>query len=325
MFGLYISHLVAQFVIALSMYSALSLAALLLVLVIRRDAQERHLAARQARLKQLTRSILRADEAHVVELARSSRADELLEASLHLYQLLKGAEQERLTAFVERLGLLARLETQLQAHSAARRVDAIRTFERIGSPRAITLLTQTMMRDRMLAVRLEAAAGLSRLDALPKPAVIVAVLDMETRAVTPQDQSLLRSLAIRYPSDLINLHRRKLPLPLQRAVVEVLGWIPNFGGLSEIRQALESDDPEIRCAALRAARKMGHPAVRTWVTSLLEDREDAVRVQAVSAAGALKLRTVSPMLEQLTHDSSPWVRLRAKEALVKMGRDTKHA
>lgn len=312
------SHAVAQVVMVLSVCSAIALAALLVLLVIRRDTQEKHRKSKRARLIWLSREILGADEAEAAELVRQSRPDELLEACLQLYQLVRGTDRKQLTEFVERYDLLAKVEKRLSSRLAPRRVDAIRTLERIGSHRAIDLLTHMMIRDRALTVRQEAAAGLARLDALPKPTVVVAVLEMETRPITRLDCALLRSMAVREPEDMLVLSRRILPPGLKAAVVEALGWIPNFGGLPEIKKAASDENVDIRCAALRAACKIGHPAVRNWIEFLLHDADETARAQAAMTAGALKLRKFTPVLEQLSHDFSPWVRMRSKEALKRM-------
>ena len=326
MIWLPVSHSVAKFVIALSLYSSLILAALLLLLVIRRDAQERRRTAQQARMKQLTREILRSDAAqNPSPLIGKANREELLEAALRLYQLVRGTDRERLTRFVEDQGLLAPVRKKLTYSSQARRVDAIRVLERIGSQQAIGLLNDTLGKDPALDVRLEAAAGLARLEALPKPAVIVAELGMESRPVTRLDHALLRSMAGRDAADLVALSKRTLPQDLQAAVIEALGWVPEYAGLAQIMEALENDSAAVRCAALRAARKLGHPSVRTALAALLTNADETVRAEAVMTASALKLRKLAPVIAQLTEDRSVWVRLQAREALKRMPADLRHA
>jgi HEAT repeat protein len=102
---------------------------------------------------------------------------------------------------------------------------------------------------------------------------------------------------------------------LQPICVEALGWSRDFSLMPMLETFGTHKDPELRIAALKAARQLGHPGVRSWALALLFDPIDVVRVQAVRTCGQLGFVESIPILTTLVENSSWWVRTRAAEAL----------
>lgn len=141
---------------------------------------------------------------------------------------------------------------------------------------------------------------------------------MPSRAPTRLDVAMLRVLAPEYPAQLVHILGDVMSHARRAAIIDALGWANDPAVLPALERAGSFDNIEIRCAALRAAGKMGHPSVAKWVLEALDDLNPIVRVQAVNSCAALRLTRALPKLRTLAHDSELWVRLRAEEAIPRL-------
>lgn len=97
-------------------------------------------------------------------------------------------------------------------------------------------------------------------------------------------------------------------------LLQALEAIPDPRAVDPVLDALTSDDPGVRVAAIRAARGLlslpQGPRVLDRLTALALDmgRPGAERAVALEALSVLPARTMRPLLEQLRHDPSPDVR-----------------
>jgi HEAT repeat protein len=313
MFG---SHALALTIAAISLAFALAMAASIVALVIRRRLQERRALARDEEKLAASRALIRLLAGTEQEpLQQELPLGAWRSALSHLLRLIRGDERASLLALAERRGLFAEAIAGLRSPRRARRTDAMRLLEQFGSPECIAGLEKCLRTDRVMAVRLEAAAALARLKALPAVYDLVEALRMEEQPVTRLHGALFRSLAQRDAEQVAELascphHRALRPL-----LVEAMGWTSDLNMMSRLARHALDLDPEVRCAAIRAARHLGHPGSGQWIVSLLEDPQEAVRIQAAQACGQLRLKGAVASLEGLATESSWWVRTRARSAL----------
>lgn len=312
---------IARLAILISLWGTLAMAALLLVLVMRRDRKERARAAAEANSRLLTREIMAAlpGEEQPGEAYLRASAEQRLAAVSHLGRLVRGEDRLRLTAFVERHQLIDRVLAGARRRRVARRVDAVRALGGVGGWQASDALDHMLRHDKALPVRLEAAAMLARLEALPRAEVLVEALSLEQVPVTPLHHALFRALAPYRAEELLALAGRSFPPGLRALIVDALGWTEDYSTLAALATAAQAAEPEIRLAALAAATRLNHPAAAKWILPLLDDPEPNVRAQAARTCASMGLRAARPQLDAMRGDSSRWVRLRAGEALATLG------
>lgn len=312
---------VARLAILISLWGTLAMAALLLILVMRRDRKERGRAATETNNRSLTREIMAAlpGAERPGEAYRQASPEQRLAAVSHLSRLVRGEDRLRLAAFVERHQLVDRVLAKAQRRRTARRVDAVRTLGGAGGIQAVVMLTRMLQNDKAPAVRLEAAAMLARLEALPPAEVLIEALALQTVPVTPLHNALFRALAPQRAEELLALPWRSFPPGLHALVVDALGWTEDYSTLGVLGEAANAPDAEVRLAALAAATRLKHPAATKWILPLLEDPEHVVRAQAARTCAAMGLRAALPQLGQMRQDRSRWVRLRAGAAIATLG------
>ncbi len=307
---------VAWIAILVALYGSLAMAALLLFLVMRRGWSERHAVATLANSRALTREIMglipggtATGEAY----AKASIGDRLA-AVAHLGRLVRGEDRARLVAFVEDNRLLDKVVAKLRRRRAARRVDAVRTLGGVGGEQAVAALTATLESDAEAAVRLEAAAQLARLGALPPAGVLLEALDLDRVTITPLHHALLRALAPHRTEELLALIAQPIAPATRALVVDALGWTEDYSALPTLKEAARDSDAEVRLDAVRASARLNHPAAARWILPLLDDPDEQVRGEAVRACATMGLRSALPKIESLCDEASVWVRLRARAA-----------
>ncbi|MFS2108937.1 HEAT repeat domain-containing protein [Sphingomonas sp. Sphisp140] len=307
---------VARVAILIAVYGALAMAALLLVLVMRRDRKERRAAATQANDRALTREIMAALPAGGApgEAYERASATDRLAAIAHLGQLMRGEDRARLTAFVEERHLLDKVLHKLKRRRVARRVEAVRTLGGVGGAQAIDALRETLEADRDGTARLEAAAQLAQLGALPPVGTLVEALQLDQVAVTPLHHALFRALAPQRAEELRALLAQPVTPAIRALLVDALGWTEDYSALPALGEAAGDPDPEVRLEAVRAGARLDHPAAAPWIVALLDDGDEQVRCAAVRACSTMGLRSALPAIEALRGDPSAWVRLSAREA-----------
>ncbi|AMO70975.1 HEAT repeat domain-containing protein [Sphingorhabdus sp. M41] len=289
------------------------------LLVLRRWFTERREPIYNARQKAITRSYLQRVGGFDVEPTNVNWSiAERLQSLSHLLMLVRGEERSKLIQLAEIDGLLKAPLRQCSAWRAARRIDAVRTLQQYGGEAAIAKLREVLRYDRHRIVRLNAAFALANFHQLPPPRETIALIGMPSRAPTRLDVAMLRALAPEYPAQLVHILGDVMSHARRAAIIDALGWSGDPAVLPALERAGSFDNIEIRCSALRAAGKLGHPSVAPWVLKALEDANPMVRVQAVNSCDALRLTRALPKLRTLVHDSELWVRLRAEEAIPRL-------
>ena len=311
---------VAGLAISIAVYGSLAMAALLLFLVMRRDRKERHAAAVQANARALTREIMGALSSGQAgnAYAHASSADRIAAIS-HLGRLVRGEDRARLIAFVEVNRMLDTVVAKLRRRRIARRVDAVRTLGGVGGAQAIAALTATLKEDADGTVRLEAAAQLAQLGALPPAGILVDALDLERATVTPLHHALFRALAPHRGAELIAMMAQPITAGTRALVIDALGWTEDYSALPTLGQAATDPDSQVRLDVVRSSARLNHPAAARWIVPMLGDADDRVRSEAARACATMGLRAARPTIEAMLDDPSAWVRLRAKAALAALG------
>ena len=303
-------------IIYLSTALALGMSATLALLLFRRWRLETKLAVEQGILAAITRSYLRRIVGEPDPEGSKTWSDRMrLRAIGHIHLLLRGGERERLMQLAELDGLLHIALRQSRRWRSAQRIDAVRLLRQFGSEACIGRLREIMARDRNQSVQLEAAFALAAVHALPPPRETIRLLDLFAREPNSLDVALLRASAPVYVEQMKLLLADALPPAWRIRLIDAIGWCGDMSIVPLLSESAASDCPEMRCAALRAAAKLGHPSAEPWVLRCLDDPVGIVRIQAANSCAALRLRSAVPQLTERLSDKDLWVRLRAQHAL----------
>ena len=233
----------------------------------------------------------------------------------HLIQLLRGKDRDTLLRSSCQTSLIQLAINGLTKGRPAQRVDAMRILEVFTTEESIEALKACMGSDASPVVRLEAAATLARMGKLPDPVIVIHMLDMTHRPIARLHKALFRSAAARDALKLIELAEDEHYISVRALLVEAMGWSDNFAVVEPLSRHADDPNPEVRCAALKAARRLEHPAAASWAVRLLLDSTDIVRIQAIQACAKLGAKNAIPILTSLLENQSWWVRTRAKQAL----------
>lgn len=300
----------------LSVGLAMAMTAFFAALLVRRWQQERTAQRDGAILAAITRSYLRRVAGkHDEDDQADWRDRHKLQAVSHIHLLLRGQERDRLMQMAELDGLLRATLRRSRSWRAARRIDAIRLLQHFGSEACIGRLRELFARDPKKTVRLEAAFALASIHALPPPRETIRILGMFDRNSNRLDRALLRASATQYKDQLIMLLDDRMPEEKRALIIDALGWSEDPTVLPTLTMASQSENPEVRSSALRAAAKLGHRDAAPWVIACLGDPVDFVRIQAANCCASLALEEAVPPLRALLEDPDLWVRLRAEHAL----------
>ena len=306
----------AMIVAAVSLVFAAAMGAAMLVLLLRRHRGERQSLARNQHKIVASRVLLSSLTSADLGVNGVELPAEAWQAALsHLLRLVRGNDRVRLLAVAEGQGLFADALAELRNRRPARRIDAMRLLEQFGSPECIAGLSDRMQADPVMAVRLEAAAALARIGALPPLPELLVALGMDRQPVTRLHAALFRSLAQRDAEQIAEFAGSARYGALRPLLVEAMGWTADLDMLPKLVGHASDPNHEVRCSAIRAARHLGHPGAGQWIVPMLNDGAEAVRVQAAQACGQLGLKDAITSLERLATEPSWWIRMRAKSAL----------
>lgn len=311
-------HALAVTVAIGSLLFAVAMGIAAAILIGRRRRYEATQAARLEERRAASRHLLALSAGQAADGSAQITPDAERAALSQLLRLVRGHDRDKLLALAEREGLFEEAIAGLDDARPARRIDAMRRLEQFGSPECVTALTRCLTGDEDPEVRLEAATSLARLDMLPPLPDLIVALGLNERPILRLHAALLRSLARRDVEHLLAALGSATNPPLRRLLVEALGWTEDLTMASWLARFGHDPDSEVRCAAVRAARHLGHPDAGRWIAHLLDDEVEAVRVQASQAAGQLGVKAAIPALERLATEPAWWVRIRAREALEKL-------
>lgn len=174
-----------------------------------------------------------------------------------------------------------------------------------ASPRLLALLKDS---DPTLSYH----AALAALDVDPERALPDVLYTYMIRADWPRDR-LAAQLGRLPPDRLEHCCLRVLGASRQPArLLHLLERLATPGIVAEVRERLESFDPESQAAGLRL---LGLPGDREIALRYLEAPDAMVRVQAIRLLGRVVQQEDLPVLRPLLEDPHPWVRIRAAQTL----------
>ena len=309
----------AAIVSIVSLSFALGMIMQMIILVVRRQRIERGVVMARASERLMSRELMAVISGsmlleHAPTFSAAACQDRLRTLS-HLLQLVRGEDRQSLLNVADRAHVLTSAINGLGQRRQARRVDSMRILEQFSTPASIAALLGCMNEDPCLAVRTEAAAALARMGHLPDPATVIKMLDLENQPLTRLHEALFRSSALRDADQLALLATDSRLCAMRPLLVEALGWSGEFAIVGRLLDHSDDGNPEVRCAALKAARRLGHPEAAGWAVRLLLDPVDSVRIQAIQTCAKLGAHDAIPIMVSLIQHPSWWVRMRAKEAL----------
>ncbi len=306
----------ASLVYQISFFFLLGMLAILAILVARRWRGEvsraKHEKMRQQAVRSYLAQIEGADEPARID---TIPTDTKLEAISHLLRLTRGADREKLLKLADEDRLFANAIAASNSSRPARRSEAILILEQFGSPRCLQTLEILLANDNSTMIRLEAAAALARLRALPSLRDLISLLALDRTRPIRLHIALFASLAETNPEQIRELLATDIPAYLRAMLIDALSSSGDFQDMLEFERAATHEEAEVRSAALRAARRFGDPRCEKWVLPMLSDPIDYVRMQAAQTIAKLGFARARPALEEMTGDESIWVRVRVSEAL----------
>lgn len=298
-----------------ALFAAMMTAAFFL-LVARRWLSERRLRREGAALIGATKNLLRRiEDLEPVVPQVNYRNSAKMQAVLNLSRLLRGSERAKLMALADEDGMFDSALRELTHKKMRRRTHAIELLDQFESHKCVMALRTVMANDPVYELRLAAAFTLARFGRLPSPRDTVSQMSLLTNENSRIHLALFRALAPLHTSQLRELVNDHAFQAVRASVIDSLGWSDDPSCLAEIEDASFDPNPDIRCAALRAAGQLGHPQAGKWIVPMLDDKDESVRIQAIRCASRLSLSQAVPQIEILAKDPSSWVRWRADEAL----------
>ena len=287
-----------------------------LLLVARRMLGERRMTRESKAMLAATKDLL----LRIQNLARSAPSGQSSKAArmhavLNLARLLRGSERVKLMELADKDGLFDSALRDLTSNKPRQRAQAVELLDQFESQKCVAALRTVMANDPVYELRLAAALTLARFGRLPSPRETISQMSLLTNENSRIHLALFRALAPLYPAQLQALLHDPAYHIIKASIVDALGWSDDLTCLAEIERASLDADPEVRCAALRAAGQLGQPEVGNWIIARLADPNVNVRIQAIRCASRLSLSQAHAQIEALTNDPSAWVRCRADEAL----------
>lgn len=287
-----------------------------LLLVARRMLGERRMTRESKAMLAATKDLL----LRIQNLARSAPSGQSSKAArmhavLNLARLLRGSERVKLMELADKDGLFDSALRDLTSNKPRQRAQAVELLDQFESQKCVAALRTVMANDPVYELRLAAALTLARFGRLPSPRETISQMSLLTNENSRIHLALFRALAPLYPAQLQALLHDPAYHIIKASIVDALGWSDDLTCLAEIERASLDADPEVRCAALRAAGQLGQPEAGSWIIAMLADPNVNVRIQAIRCASRLSLSQAQAQIEALSNDPSAWVRCRADEAL----------
>ena len=289
------------------------------------------------------REVLRGEE--------GERVDELIRQ----YGVAKALVSQAAGARRKGLGRLLPRPRRRSFRGTAERLDSLEALAKARLPEAFPAMLE-LIEDPQISVRLMALRGLARTVArMPTPTdkhrSALALCDRLRVADLPggaieecflllEDTApmVLRNLLERpeissfgvedWAADARGIRRRgkapgfrtRGPGSLLRAALDASGRLKLLELGERVGEFVAYQDPEVRAAAIRAARRLGYlpEAAESALVAALQDDVEFVRVQAAHGAVLLPPDTAAAALWELLGDQSWWVRRAAGESLVQI-------
>lgn len=250
------------------------------------------------------------------KLARSVAAG----LTLELAELVRGSDREALIAAAISTGADGVLARRLRSRSAQERLVAAEALAMF--PAHADAVAKVALHDRSPDVRLGAALALAQEGRAPPVGKLVRALGIGTTEHSLLTVSLMRDLVKTDPHAVeALLYDLTLPDEVKLAATDALaesGAVDHAPLVAWMAEAA-GEDSDLQPRIFRALGRIGHPAGHDAILGGLDSPAWQVRASASEAAGRSALSAAVPRLAQLLDDDEWWVRLRAGEALARLG------
>lgn len=304
-----------NFSLALCLVALLALLALIAARFVAEGKNERRTRER----RRLTPFLLQPSEESITRPAGRIESAEAVRLTIEMAELVRGSDRDLLLRNATALGVDRALIRQSHKHSPQERLiaaEALALFPQ-GADRVLEMLA-----DPSPEIRLGAALALAQNNAAPTPAKLVQSLGLGTT-----EQSLLIISLMR---DLVENDAQGVEAMLQAPLVPnaaKMAAIDALAASGRVEQAPLVDwmveaatrETDLLPRILRALGRIGHPAGHPTILSGLDHPSWQIRTTAAEAAGRTGARIAVERLGELLHDDQWWVRLRAGEALTRLG------
>jgi HEAT repeat protein len=228
------------------------------------------------------------------------------------------SRKKRISALIERSGVLDHCIHKLRAGSRWERVCSASLLGRIGSALGVAPLIEALQDDwppmrqavvRSLGAIGSPAAGPALLKMLPRGDTVEPYLWVEAAVACTEDREAFVELI-----DDLEPEKRRL---LAQAIAESRAPIR----VESLERLVRDPDPEIRAKAARALGLSGNARALPLLISAVNDPEWFVRLRAVGGLSDLKLPAGLTAVLYATRDDDPRVRQKASSALMELVSD----
>jgi HEAT repeat protein len=287
-------------------------------LLVARAISDRSGRRREGMRRQLLPAMMRGETIDVTQsrLVRSIAAD----LTLELAELVRGSDREALVAAAISAGADQVLARRLRSHSAQERLVAAEALAMF--PSHTDALAKVALNDRSPDVRLGAALALAQEGRGPPVGELVRALGIGITQHSLLAVSLMRDLVKIDPHAVeALLYDLTLSDEVKLAATDALaesGAVDHAPLVAWMAEAA-GEDSDLQPRIFRALGRIGHPVGHDAILGGLDSPAWQVRASASEAAGRSALRTAVPRLAQLLDDDEWWVRMRAGEALARLG------
>lgn len=295
--------------------------ALMLVLIALRLVS-RHREVRDAeRRRQLVRELLRGESLSPDHL-KGVPSTLITDTFLDLIRLVRGEERDLFVEQAAELGVAQQLGRRARSPSARTRLVAVQSLAQFHDEDSLRRL-HASLEDRNQDVRLAAALSLAEGGRSDNIHALVERLGLGTEQDSMMMVTLFRVVAEDRPEEIKALVLNSgTNLQARLAAVEALASTGDYSlvpAITELALAA-SDDSEELPRYLRALGTLGHPAGSAAIMDGLSRPSMSARAAAAGAAGRIRLYDAADRLAELLNDSEWWVRFRAAEALIRLGK-----
>lgn len=239
--------------------------------------------------------------------------------ALEMAELVRGPDRDILLANAESLRIPQVLWQRSISRTAQERLLAAEALAMFPSGQS---RVREMLSDRNPDVRLGAALALAQNQAAPPAAEIVRRLGLGTRERSLLVASLMRDLVDHDPASVEELLADDdLPDAARLAAVDALaasGFVQHAPLVARMAEEAEPGS-DLLPRIYHALGRIGHPSGHSAILRGLSESAWPVRAAAAQAAGANGLNDAAEPLGRLLGDDQWWVRLRAGEALWRLG------
>ncbi len=287
-----------------------------------RDERELYKEERKKRIRDYFFAVIGAPvELEPEGLPSLGRGEEPLvcEVALDLLRAVRGEARAKAAKLMTHWKMLDYLEAAAKSAKKSQSIQALTLLSYFKGDRALRAVQgQTEAKD--IYVQLAALRSYASLDRTKDVRAAV-----EKLAAAQQTNTLfLADVLYRFgegavPS-LINLAGSATQSEVRVAAIKALGYVHSTETAQALTPFLDDKDPDVRAQAIAVLGKMGTAEMGALIMRGLADETIGVRVQTAKALGTMSfLPALQPLLRSAVTDENWWVRLRAMEALTKLG------